>query len=92
MRGDGGSREAHYYGLFLDETSRRRVWGLVRKLVGLGREPPGCKRSGDHVTIRYRPPREMVEGCRRRGLSGSTVKVRATHACVREKVFALAVS
>jgi len=89
---DGESREAHYYGLFLDEKSERAIWDLVRELVGLGREPPGCKRSGDHVTIRYKPPREMVEGCRRRGLSGSKVSVRATHACVREKVFALAVS
>ena len=34
----------------------------------------------------------MVEGFRRRALSGRRVKVRATHACVREKVFALAVS
>ena len=72
---DGESREAHYYGLFLDEKSERAIWDLVRELVGLGREPPGCKRSGDHVTIRYKPPREMVEGCRRRGLSGSKVSV-----------------
>ena len=89
---DGESCEAHYYGLFLDEKSERAIWDLVRELVGLGREPPGCKPSGDHVTIRYKPPREMVERCRRRGLSGRKVRVRATHACVREKVFALAVS
>ena len=86
------TRAPHYYGLFLDDTSQRKIWNLVRELLGIGREPPGCKRSGDHVTMRYKPPREMVEECRRRGLSGRRVKVRATHACVREKAFALAVS
>jgi hypothetical protein len=33
---DEGSREPHYYGLFLDAKSERAVWCLVRELVGLG--------------------------------------------------------
>ena len=84
--------EPHYCGLFLDAKSERAIWCLVRELVGLGREPPGCKRSGNHVTIRYKPPREVLDVFRRRALRGKSVKVRATHACVRQKLFALAVS
>ena len=85
-------REPYYCGLFLDDASKRAVWALVRDLVGLGREPPGCKRSANHVTVSYRPSTETLARFPHRAFAGTTIKVRATHACVREKLFALAVS
>ena len=86
---------AHFFGLFLTDEAQREVWRAVKDLVGTSCEPPGTKRAGDHVTLLYEPEGDDLETCMaltRNARGMDDMRVRATHACAREKSLVLCVS